>query len=540
MADKPTYEELEQRVQNLEQGKIECKRVENELRISKKLLRDVMDMVPAFICAKDLDGRFILANKKLTDFYGTTVEEITGVLHADICENKKELQGMLAADREVINGEKPKHIPEETMKNPDGSITVLETYKIPFTAYDDPAVLIVSTDITERKRAEEERGKLEAQFQGAQKLESVGRLAGGVAHDLNNLLAPILGYGEMLLQDFDRNDTRKASVEQIVEAGMRARDIVRQLLAFSRKQALEFKAVDLNKVLTRFEKLLRRTIREDIAIRFMPASQVPFIRGDIGQLEQVIMNLAVNAQDAMPEGGTLTFDTFLTELGEDYAATHEGVKSGAYVMLGVSDTGYGMGAETCEHLFEPFFSTKGEHGTGLGLATVYGIVKQHGGNIWVYSEIGKGTTFKIYLPVSEETGAPSESDSMGPPDLQGSETILIVEDNAQIRNLSHAILKRQGYKVLVAENGKEALTVLNQHEGPLHLILTDVVMPKMDGKALFDQISGYNPDVKVLYMSGYTNDVIAHRGVLDEGMNFIQKPCSVQALAAKVREVLDG
>jgi len=540
MADKPTYEELEQRVRSLEQNEIEHKRVEKELKISKKLLRDVMDIVPVFICAKNLDGKFILANKKLADFYGTTVAEMSGRFHADICEDENELQAMLADDRQVIHSGIPKHIPEETMENPDGSITVLETYKIPFTAYDDPAVLIVAQDITKRKQDEKEREKLETQFQQTQKLESVGRLAGGVAHDLNNLLSPILGYSEMLLDDFDSNDTRKASVEQIVQAGMRARDIVRQLLAFSRKQALEFKAVDLNKILNRFKKLLRRTIREDISIKFMPASHIPLVRGDIGQLEQVIMNLGVNAQDAMAEGGTLTFETSLTELDEDYASSHEGVKPGTYVMLSVRDTGCGIDAETCQHLFEPFFSTKGEYGTGLGLATVYGIVKQHGGNIWVFSEPGNGTTFKIYLPVSETTDAPTESDSIVPSDLKGSETILIVEDNAQVRNISREILKRQGYTVLIAENGKEALTVLKQQEKAVHLVLSDVVMPEMGGKNLFDQIAVYNPYMKVLFMSGYTDDVIAHRGLLYEGANYIQKPFTVHALAVKVRRILDG
>lgn len=540
MKDKPTYEELKQRVHSLEKTEIEHKRVEKELKISKKLLRDVMDIVPVFICAKNLDGKFILANKKLADFYGTTVDELNKKRHADICEDENELQAMLADDREVIHSGNPKHIPEETMENPDGSISVLETYKIPFTAYDDPAVLIVSQDITERKRDEEEREKLETQFQQTQKLESVGRLAGGVAHDLNNLLSPILGYSEMLLDDFDSNDARRASVEHIIQASMGARDIVRQLLAFSRKQALEFKAVDLNKVLIRFEKLLRRTIREDIAIQFVPDPDIPLVRGDIGQLEQVIMNLGVNAQDAMAEGGTLTFETRLTELDEDYASSHKGVKPGAYVMLSVSDTGCGMDTETCQHIFEPFYSTKGEYGTGLGLATVYGIVKQHGGNIWAYSEVGNGTAFKIYLPVSEASDATTENDSPIPSDVKGSETILIVEDNAQVRDISREIFKRQGYTVHIAENGKEALAVLKQQEKSVDLILSDVVMPEMDGKNLFDQIAVYNPYVKILFMSGYTDDVIAHRGVLYEGANFIQKPFTAHALATKVREILEG
>ena len=540
MSAKPTYEELEQRVQYLEKAEMEHRWLEKELKLSKKLLRDVMDIVPVFICAKNLDGKFILANKKLADFYGTTVGELTTMMHADICEDEEELQAMLADDREVIESGQPKIIPEETMENSDGSITVLETCKIPFTAYDDPAVLIVATDITKRKQDEEERAALEAQFQQAQKLESVGRLAGGVAHDLNNLLSPIIGYGDMLLDEFDSDDDRKSSVKEIVQAGERARDIVGQLLAFSRKQALEFKAVDLNQVLTRFESLLRRTIRENITIEMKPAPVVPFILGDVGQLEQVIMNLGVNAQDAMANGGTLTFETHLSELDEASADLHKDVTPGQYLMLSVSDTGGGMDPETRKHLFEPFFSTKGEEGTGLGLATVYGIVKQHGGHIRVYSKVGGGTTFKVYLPVSEEADVPAEEAPAEPLHLQGSETILIVEDNPQVRKISHKILKRLGYRILIAENGTTALSLLDQQRVPVHLLLTDVIMPEMDGKRLFDQVSEYHPDMKVLYMSGYTDDVIAHHGVLDEGVNFIQKPFNIQALAVKVRKVLDG
>jgi two-component system, cell cycle sensor histidine kinase and response regulator CckA len=539
MADKPTYEDLELRIQELEQSEIERGQAEEELRISKKLLQDVMDIVPAYICAKNSQGQFILANKKLTDFYGTTVEELTSTFHADICQDDEELQAMLAADSEVISSGKPKFIPEELMKNPDGSLSVLETHKIPFAAYEEPAVLIVSSDITERKAAEEDREKLEVQYHQAQKLESVGRLAGGVAHDLNNLLVPILGYSEMLLEDFSGNDSRRVSVEQIVQAGMRARDIVRQLLAFSRKQALEFKSVNLNSVLVSFEKLLRRTIREDITIRIVPAPQVPLVRGDIGMLEQVIMNLAVNSQDAMPWGGTLTIKTFLTELDEKFAETHKGANPGEYVVLSVNDTGCGMNSAICDHIFEPFFSTKGKQGTGLGLATVYGIVKQHDGNIWVHSEEGIGSTFKIYLPVSGVDINSAKDESLEPEDLRGSEIILLVEDNKQVRDLTSTILKRMGYTVLIAGNGNDALRVLKQHEGTVHLLLTDVVMPKMDGKKLFDQLSVFMPGVKVIYMSGYTNDVIAHRGVLDEGVNFIQKPFQLQAMAAKVRQVLD-
>jgi len=398
----------------------------------------------------------------------------------------------------------------------------------------------VKRDMTEHLLSVKAKAELEQQFHQAQKLESVGRLAGGVAHDLNNLLSPILGFGELLLEDFGENDERKGSVKEIVDAGKRARNLVRQLLAFSRKQILEAKPIDLNRVLTQFEKLLRRTIREDIDLKIIPARSLPLIKADIGQLEQVIMNLAVNAQDAMPNGGSLNFETVVTELDEAYAALHEGVKPGPYVLLSVNDTGTGMDQETCKKIFEPFFTTKEkDKGTGLGLATVYGIVKQHGGNLRVYSEPGHGTTFKIYLPVSEETDEIKEMHALEPADLSGSETILVVEDSEQVRNLAKTVLKRKGYRVLVAENGKEALNVIEKHHGPVHLVLTDVVMPEMSGKELFHCISHRYPNVKLIYMSGYTNDVIAHKGVLDEGVHFIQKPFTVNALTAKVRKVLN-
>ncbi len=540
MSGKPTYEQLEQRVKDLEQKEIKHQAIEKELKISKKLLRDVMDIAPVFICAKNLNGEFILANKRLADFYQTTVDEMMNASHADLCKDEAELKAMLADDLEVINSGRPKHIPEETMENPDGSITVLETYKIPFTAYDDPAVLMVASDITSRKRDEEERKKLEAQFQQGQKLESIGRLAGGVAHDLNNLLSPVLGYSEMLLQDFKGNDTHKESVEQIIEAAKRARDIVRRLLAFSRKQPLEFKPFDLNQVVSKFEKLLKRTIREDICIINKQGMQLPPVCGDVGQLEQVILNLAINAQDAMDNTGTLTIETALTELDHNTTSCQEKVIPGKYVMLSITDTGSGMDAETGKHLFEPFFSTKGEYGTGLGLATVYGIIKQHGGNISVHSTPGRGTTFTVYLPASRTTDLPIETDTAMPSDLHGTETILIVEDNPQVRAIAHEMLKHQGYTILLAENGKQALDMLQNHKGRVHLLLTDVIMPMMDGRALAKKATTYHPKIKVLYMSGYTDDVITPRGVLDEDVNFIPKPFTFKALSLKVRRLLDS
>ena len=397
---------------------------------------------------------------------------------------------------------------------------------------------------TERRLAiaEQETLHLQEQFAQAQKLESIGRLAGGVAHDLNNLLSPILGYGEMLLEDTPDNDPRRESLKEIVHAGKRARDLVRQLLAFSRKQTLEFAPLDLNLLLTRFEKLLRRTIREDVAIHMNLDPSLPLIKGDVGQLEQVVMNLAVNAQDAMPDGGTLSITTTEIELDGIDVERFEGGIPGPHVILTVKDTGMGMTDNTLKHLYEPFFTTKEiGKGTGLGLATVYGIVKQHGGTIQAQSSPGE-TIFRVYLPVFLEgltADLPKTVNASPSHGARRGETILLVEDNEQVRDLSVIILNREGYEVLVAENGNDALARLADHPGHVDLLLTDVVMPEMNGKELFQAVSALYPEIRLVYMSGYSDDVIAHHGVMDAGVHFIQKPFAVNALVSKIREVLD-
>ena len=388
-------------------------------------------------------------------------------------------------------------------------------------------------DITERE-------KLQHQLHQAQKMESIGRLAGGVAHDLNNLLSPILGYSEMLLEDFPGSDPQKEQMKEIVRAGNRAQDLIRQLLAFCRKQPLKFQAMQLNMLLEDFKKLLCRTLREDIKIHWRLAPSLPQIQGDPGQLEEVIMNLAVNAQDAMLEGGVLTLETARVELDENYAKEKGGISPGPYVMLAISDTGTGMDAQTLEHLFEPFFTTKEKgKGTGLGMSTAYGIVKQHGGSILTYSQLGFGTTMKVYLPVADQAVKQTPARAPKPSEAKGSETILLAEDDQQVRDLAAIALERFGYNVLAAANGREALAILESLEGPLHLLFTDVIMPDMNGKELFEQISRLRPEARVLFMSGYTDDVIAHHGVIDAGIPFIGKPFNLKALAEKIREVLD-
>ena len=399
--------------------------------------------------------------------------------------------------------------------------------------------MVISQDITEQLRLQEEKEAIETQYYHAQKVEAIGRLAGGVAHDLNNLLSPIIGYGEILLLDPKHNEKTRDSLSQIVKAGFRARDLVSQLLAFSRKQTLEYKPVDLNSTIMGFEKFLRHTIREDIEFKILLGPSVRTIEADTGQIEQVIMNLVVNAQDAMPDGGQLTIETGEAFLDKDYSARHAGFQPGEYVFLAVSDTGEGMDAETREKIFDPFFSTKGEHGTGLGLATVYGIVTQHGGDIWTYSEPGHGTTFKVYLPIPKDIKAAAEAVKKSITNLHGDENILLVEDNEQVRTLVLTVLQEYGYQVIEASSGEDALNVMDSHDGQLDLLLTDVVMPGLNGRELYEIVVKRHPDIKVLFMSGYTDNVIAHRGVLNEGIVFLQKPFTAQGLALKVRQALE-
>jgi CheY-like chemotaxis protein len=343
----------------------------------------------------------------------------------------------------------------------------------------------------------------------------------------------------MLMDDLEPDDPKRNYVNQILKAALRSRDLVSQLLAFSRRQIMAFKPLDLNQTVTNFKKLLRRTIPEDIEIIMILAENLPAVMADIGQVEQVLMNLAVNAADAMPNGGRLTIETSLINLDETYMAEHLEAEPGKYAVLCLSDTGEGMDADTCQHVFEPFFSTKGDQGTGLGLATVYGIVKQHGGQIWVYSEKGRGTTFKVYLPVTDQAHKEKPKSPSQQKDPAGSETIMLVEDNEEVRQLTYIVLNRLGYQVLVASDASEALTAIIAHSGRIDLLLTDVVMPGLNGRELYQECLKHYPQLEVLYMSGYTNNIIAHRGVLDQGINFIQKPFSVGALAAKIREILE-
>jgi PAS domain S-box-containing protein len=391
----------------------------------------------------------------------------------------------------------------------------------------------VMVDVTERQQLEEE-------FRQAQKMEAVGRLAGGIAHDFNNLLTIISGYAQLSQDLLDPASKLRSYMSEILKAGERAGGLVRRLMAFTRRQTLEPQVIDLNSIVKGAETMIQRLIGEDVEIVTDLAPGLGAIRADPAQLEQVIFNLSVNARDAMPNGGKLIIETSNADLDQAYADNHVAVTPGPYVVLAVSDTGSGMDAKTRAHIFEPFFTTKEKgKGTGLGLATVYGVIKQSGGNVWVYSELGAGTTFKIYLPrvvAAVDSPQPMRISASQP---QGSETILLVEDEDGIRSLVCGILKARGYTVLDTGRPREALEISGKFDRPIHLLLTDVVMPGMSGRDVAEKISAVRPTTKILYMSGYTDNAIAHHGVLKPGVPFLQKPFTPDALALKVREVLD-
>jgi PAS domain S-box-containing protein len=387
-------------------------------------------------------------------------------------------------------------------------------------------------DITDRRHLEE-------QFRQSQKMEAVGVLAGGIAHDFNNLLTAINGYSDLTLKKMRPDDPLRRNIDEVRNAGSRAAELTSQLLAFSRKQVLKSTVLSLNTVISNIEKMLRRIIRESIELRVVLDPDLGNIKADAGQIEQVIMNLAINARDAMPHGGTLTVATQNTFLDETYASQHLAITPGDFVKITVSDTGEGMDAATQPHIFEPFFTTKEVgKGTGLGLSTVYGIVKQSGGDIMVYSELGHGTTFKIYLPRVTDSVQTKRWTGESAQIVVGDETILVVEDEEIVRNLVVEILTGSGYKVLIASSGESALEICKTYTDTIHLLLTDVIMPKMGGSALKDLVAGLRPDIKVLFMSGYTDDAIAHREVYDANIAFIEKPFMPNVLLRKVREVL--
>ncbi|HSA92697.1 MAG TPA: PAS domain S-box protein [Terriglobales bacterium] len=513
---------------------IEHKRSQEALRRSEASYRSLFASAAYGICRSTPDGQILDVNPALVEMlgYASAAELLRLNMAADVYVDPADRQSLLERFAHTA-----RFGPAETKwKCKDGrAITVrLNGRAVPV----GPAGLRVFEMFAENVT---ERRALEEQLRQSQKMEAVGRLAGGIAHDFNNLLTVIQGYTELLLERVEGDTPMRAELDEIGKAAERATSLTRQLLAFSRQQVLEPKVLDLNTVVGSIEQLLRRLLGEDIALYAHLTSDLGHVRADPGQIEQVVMNLAVNSRDAMPRGGKLVIETANVELDSAYAHEHPSVRPGSYVMLAVSDTGVGMDEETRARVFEPFFTTKEKgKGTGLGLATVYGIVKQSEGYIWVYSEPEQGTSVKVYLPRVDEPAPSGTPQPAAPERYHGSETVLLVEDEEGVRSLVRHVLDRHGYRVLEARHGREALLLSERTEGAIHLLLTDVILEQMSGPELAAQLSPLRPQLKVLYMSGYTDDAIGHHGVLAAGTEFLQKPFSTEALMRKVRQVLDS
>jgi two-component system cell cycle sensor histidine kinase/response regulator CckA len=502
------------------------KRAEEALRESEERFRKLTEAANEGIAIYE-QGRVLEANQAMAEMLGYELPEVIG-RHALEFTAPESRAFVL---RNIRSGyEKPY---ESVGLRKDGRTFPVEVQGKAIPYRGRLARVTITRDLTERKRLEEE-------LRQAHKMEAVGRLAGGIAHDFNNLLTVIGGYSELLLRRFDPADPAHQQAEAIMTAANHAAALTRQLLAFSRRQVLQPKVLDLNAVVTTMSRMLRRLIGEDIELVTALDPALGRVKADPGQLEQVLLNLAVNARDAMPQGGRLTLETANMELDEADGRPHVGVAPGRYVRLLVRDTGIGMDAATASHLFEPFFTTKElGQGTGLGLATVYGIVRQSGGHITVASTPGRGTTFTTYLPRLEE-GVEAAESGVAPAKLRtGSETVLLVEDEAGVRGVAQEILRSTGYIVLAASDGNEALRISSQHEGPIHLLLTDVVMPGPSGPALVSCLASRRPEMRVMYISGYAEDAFVHYGSLAPGVVFLEKPFTHETLVRKVRETLD-
>ncbi|MEA1900989.1 MAG: response regulator, partial [Thermodesulfobacteriota bacterium] len=512
---------------------------EEALRESEEKYRTLYDSSRDAIMILSTDKVFVNGNPACVKMFGCRDEDEFISLTPTALSPEYQMDGALSVEKSQkmisIAMEQGSHFFEWKHKRVNGEEFYARVLLASIKLSGKKILQATVRDITEHK-------KLEAQLRQSQKMEAIGILAGGVAHDFNNILTTIIGNAELALMNVIKDKSLSKGIKEIKKAGERAASLTRQLLAFSRKQIVQPKILDINELLTDMEKMLGRLIGEDIEMLTIPAPALWQVEIDPGQIEQVIMNLAINAKDAMPCGGKLTIETANADLDENYSHEHgiEEKKSGCYVMLAVSDTGIGMDKETHEHIFEPFFTTKKVgKGTGLGLATVYGIVKQNNGFIWVYSEPKQGATFKVYLPEVKKDADPEKKEKKPVVKLAGSETVLIVEDDGLLRNLAQNTLQRYGYKVLDAENGENAIRICKEYDGRIDLMITDVVMPKIGGREAAKRLLPLYPQMKVIYMSGYTDEAIVHHGVLEPGLNFLEKPFTLEGLTRKVREVLN-